>query len=649
MEHKVIFQPSGRRGTVEDGVTLLNAARQLGVDIESPCGAAGVCGKCKVRVEEGYFEKFGFESKAGNLSPLMAEERNELEEGELAENYRLACCATVGGNLLIFIPEESRSAQQVILETGRKRDISVDPIVKNYYIEMVSPTLVDQTDDFMRIKNALLEKYNLQNIKHLDYFVSVNLPETIRGAGFKVTVSIWNDEEIVKVSPGLVENPWGVAIDVGSTTVAGYLCNLRTGESIVKKSMMNPQITYGEDVISRITYAMMNDGGLEKMSGAMIEGINSLVKGMADEAGLTVEDIMDLTLVGNTAMHHIMLNIDPKYVGRVPFVPAFKCSVDFKARDLGIKMNKASYVHWLPIEAGFVGADNVAVLIAEEPYKQDEMMLVIDIGTNGEIVFGNSEKLFSTSCATGPALEGAQILFGMRAAPGAIERVKIDPETKEPKFKLIGQEDWFEEGDDDPMAKGICGSGIIDVIAEMFKAGIIDKTGRFNHNMKTPRIRKGAHGKMEYILCYAGETSMGKAITVTQGDVRAVQLAKAALYCGAGYLMKKRAMTKPNKIVLAGAFGTYINKENAMVIGMVPDCNLKNVEAVGNAAGDGAKLALVSKAKRLEAQKVALDVEFVETASEPDFQERFAEAMALPHRKHKFPSIQHILDNIPSK
>ena len=648
MEHTVIFQPSGRRGTVKDNVTLLDAARQLGVDIESPCGAARVCGKCKVRVEEGVFEKFGIVSKAVNLSLVIEEERDQLGKDELKNNFRLACCTKVHGDVLIFVPEVSRGAQQVILETGRTRDISVDPIVKNYYIEMAPATLGDQTDDFMRIKNALAEKYNLQNLAYIDYYVSVNLPETIRSAAWKVTVSVWNEREIVKVSPGLYKDPWGVAIDVGSTTVAGYLCNLRTGESSVKKSIMNPQLTYGEDIISRITYCMMNDDGLEQMSGAIIEGINNLVKGMASEAGLVVEDILDLTLVGNTVMHHLMLNIDPKYVGRVPFVPAFKCSVDFKARDLGIKMNKASYVHWLPIEAGFVGADNVAVLIAEEPYNQEKMMLVIDIGTNGEIVFGNSNKIFSTSCATGPALEGAQIRFGMRAAPGAIEWVKIDPETREPQFKIIGQESWFQEGDD-PLAKGICGSGIIDVIAEMFKAGVIDKKGRFNHNLDTPRIRKGADGKMEYILCHAGETYMGKDITVTQGDVRAVQLAKAALYCGAEYLIEKRGVTKPDNISLAGAFGTFINKESAMVIGLIPDCNLENVQAVGNAAGDGAKLALVSKAKRLEAQKVALDVIFVEIAAEPDFQVRFANAMAFPHRIHKFPSIQHILDKIPKK
>ncbi|RJX24207.1 MAG: DUF4445 domain-containing protein [Dethiobacter sp.] len=646
MGHTVIFQPSGRRGIVEAGKNLLEAARELGVDIESPCGGSKVCGKCKVKIEEGFFEKFGIESRMSSLSPTMEEEKDELEKQELENNYRLACCAEVQGNILVFVPEESRGAQQVILETGREREISVDPAVRNFYIEMVPATLHDQTDDFVRIKNALEEKYGLKDIEYIDYPVVVNLPETIRSANWKVTVSIWKGCEIIKVSSGLVENPWGIAIDVGSTTVAAYLCNLRTGESPVKKSMMNPQITYGEDVLSRITYTMMNEDGLEKMSRAIIGGINSLVKGITEEAGLTPEDIIDMVLVGNTAMHHLLLAIDPKYVGRAPFAPALKCGIDFKARDLGININKNSYVHWLPIEAGFVGADNVSVLIAEEPYNQDKMMLVIDIGTNGEIVFGNREKLFSTSCATGPALEGAQIAFGMRAAPGAIEWVKIDPETKEPQFKVIGQNDWYKEGDE-PLAKGICGSGIIDVIAEMFKAGVIEKSGRINQKIDSPRIRKKADGKMEYVLCYAHQTSIGKDITVTQGDVRAVQLAKAALYCGAEYLIEKRGMEKPDQIVLAGAFGSYINKESAMVMGMIPDCDLDNVQAVGNAAGDGAKLALLSMQKRREAETVARFVEFIETATEPDFQPRFAEAMAFPHRSHLFPSIQHILDKIP--
>ena len=641
MGYVVVFQPSGRRGIVDEGKTLLAAARELGVDIESPCGGAHSCGKCKVKIEEGFFEKIGIESKASNLSPLTDAEKEKLGDYELADNYRLACCAEVRGNVLVYLPDESRGARQVIRKAGKHREIAVEPAVGSYYIEMAPATLEDQTDDFTRIRNAVAEKYGLKGIEHIDYPVVPGISQTVRAADWKVTAAVWKGKEIIDVFPGMKENLWGIAVDVGSTSVAAYLCNLRTGESPTVKSMMNPQITYGEDILSRITYALRNEGGLEKLSKAIIKGINFLVQAVTEEAGLSPREIVDMVLVGNTAMHHLFLAINPEYIGRVPFIPALKQGVDFKARDLGININKGAYIHWLPIEAGFIGADNVAALIAEEPYNQDQMVLLIDIGTNGEIVFGNREKLFSASCATGPALEGAQITFGMRAAPGAVEAVRIDPRTKEPEFKVIGQDDWFKKGDE-PLAKGICGSGIIDAIAEMFKAGIIDSSGRINKKIDSPRIRKGVDGKMEYVLCYADETAIGKDITVTQGDVRAVQLAKAAMYCGAEYLIEKSGGKKPEKIVLAGAFGSYINKENAMVIGMIPDCNLENVYAVGNAAGDGAKLALLSLKKRQEAEEVARRVQFIETAAEPDFQIRFAKALALPHKSHEFPNLKHI-------
>ncbi|MCG8400105.1 MAG: ASKHA domain-containing protein [Firmicutes bacterium] len=646
MGHTVIFQPSGRRGEVEDGVTLLDAAHELGVDIEALCGSARVCGKCKVKLEEGFFEKFGIESKTDNLSKLLEEEKDFFSPEELADNYRLACCAYVHGNVLVFVPEESRGAKQVILELGRERAFDLNPLVANYYIELIPATLEDQTNDITRIKNELAAKYGLTADLAVDYPLLQTLPGTIRDAEWKVTVTVWDGKEIIKVSPGLKEDVYGLAIDVGTTTVAAYVCNLRTGAEVSKGSIMNPQVRYGEDVLSRITYAMMNDDGLSKMSGAIIEGINSLVDRLTEEAGIRPGDLVDMTLVFNTAMHHILLNIDPKYLGRAPFAPVISNSVDIKARDLGVKISHCAYVHCLPVEAGFVGPDNVSVLIAEEPYKQDKMILVIDIGTNGEIDFGNREKLFSTSCATGPALEGAQIKFGMRAAPSAVEGVIIDPETKEPKYKLIGQDKWWQEGDE-PIARGICGSGIIDVIAEMFKSGVIQSSGRVNQKTGSSRVRKGADGKWEYVLCWAKDTAIGKDITVTQGDVRAVQLAKSALYVGAQYLMEKRGVDKPDSVTLAGAFGSYINKESAMVIGMFPDCDLENVQAVGNAAGDGAKLALLSKNKRDEAEKVARFVEFIETATEPDFQTRFADAMAFPHSKDPFPHIQHILDKIP--
>lgn len=648
MEYTVIFQPSGRRGAVDDEATILDAARDLGVDIESPCGGAGVCGKCKVRVEEGNFQKFGIVSRIDHVSPATGEEREILGEKEIDQGFRLACRATVKGDILVFVPAESRAGKQIILETGREREIPIDPVVKNYYLEIPPAGLRDQRDDWERVKDALIQNYGFQGDIYLDYPAAIDLPGIMRRADWKITLSIWNGKEIIKVSPGLVENPWGVAVDIGSTTVAAYLCNLRTGETVAKKSMMNPQIAYGEDILSRITYSMTNENGLKKLNKAIVEGIDSLLAALAGEAGLAPEEIVDLVLVGNTVMHHLALAIDPRHVGRSPFVPAIKCGLDIKARDLGLKINEGSYVHWLPLEAGFVGADNVAVLIAEESYRQDEKVLIVDIGTNGELIFGNKEKLFSTSCATGPALEGAQIKFGMRAAPGAIERVAIDPRTKSPRIKVIGRDGWFKTGERS-LAKGICGSGIIDVCAEMFKTGIIDGSGRFCQQPGAPGVRRDADGRMEYVLCSAEDNAIRRDIVVTQGDIRAIQLAKSALYCGAEYLLDKYGVQKPDRIVFAGAFGSYINKESAMVIGMVPDCGLERVQAVGNAAGDGAKLALLNKKKRKEAGEIAKKVKFVETASEPDFQTRFADALAFPHRRHEFSSIGHLLGKAEKK
>ena len=645
----VIFQPSGRRGLVDEGTNLLDAARQLGVDIESVCGGVKVCGKCKIKIETGFFEKFGIDSRLSNLSAFLPDETDYLNEEEIADNYRLSCCAEVLGDLLVFVPEESRGAKQVVLETGKERVFNLNPAVRKYYIEMQAATLEDHRSDAERIKDALNAKYGLPRELNFDYPILRDLPTIVREAHWKVTVTVWNRQEIILVEPGLVQRSLGLAVDVGTTTVAAYLCDLHTGQVLVVDSMMNPQVRYGEDVLSRITYAMMNDDGLEKMHAAIIDGINTLARRMTEKLDLTPELILEVTLVFNTVMQHIALGIEPSHIGRSPFTAGTKEAQNIKARDLGIKVWKAANVHTLPVEAGFVGPDNVGVLIAEEPYKEPEKMrMVIDIGTNGEIDIGNAKRLLCTSCATGPALEGAQIKFGMRAAPGAIEKVRVDPETLEASYKIIGRDEWYPELKKADV-KGICGSGIIDVVAELFKSGIIQKSGRFNMKLDSPRVRKGEDGRPEYVLAWADETSIGKDIAFTQGDVRAVQLAKSALYVGSRYLMEKLGAQNLDSVTLAGAFGSYIDKESAMLIGMFPDCDLDNVLAVGNAAGDGAKLALLDVGKREEAARIAREVEFVETAIEPDFQERFAAAMAFPHSTDKFPHIEHILAKVGKK
>ena len=638
---QIVFQPSGRRGEIEAGKSILEAARTLGVGIEAACGGARVCGKCRVIVEEGNFDKLGVKSAADHLSPVGEAENKFLTAEELARGYRLACNAFLSGDLVVTVPEESRSAKQVILEKGRERNIELRPAVKNVTVALASATLSDFRDDARRLLDALEKETGLRGLT-VDFPVLRDLPQILRQNDWQATATIWQEKEVIRVAPGERKTSLGVAIDVGTTTLAAFLCDLTTGAVLAKASRMNPQIGYGEDVLARISYAASEPDGREKLQAAIIEAVNALTADMTEKAGFAAEDVDEMVLVYNTAMHHLALGLDPRYVGRAPFAPAVREPLDVKARDLGVKINPSGNVHSLPVEAGFVGADNVAVLLAEEPYNGDKVKLIIDIGTNGEIDLGNKERLLSTSCATGPALEGAQIAFGMRAAPGAIERVKIDPLTYEPNYKVIGQDEWYPLPDDwNPTApkvgaQGICGSGVIDAIAAMYKAGVISKAGRIDTKLDTSRVRRGDSGKLEYVLAWAKETAIGKDVVITQADIRAVQLAKAALYVGAQYLMERLGVDHVDEVILAGAFGSYIDKESAMAIGMFPDCDISRVHAVGNAAGDGARIALLDAEKRREAAKAARRVEFIETAAEPDFQKKFMDAIAIPHAKDKF-------------
>jgi uncharacterized 2Fe-2S/4Fe-4S cluster protein (DUF4445 family) len=415
---------------------------------------------------------------------------------------------------------------------------------------------------------------------------------------------------------------------------------------------MNPQVTYGEDLMSRISYAMMNRDGLDKMHSAVINTLNKLAAQAAKQAGIRSNNIYEAVLVGNTTMVHILLGINPIQLGGAPFALANRDSMDIKARDLKLKLHPAANIHVLPSEAGHVGADNVGVLIAETPYTQDELNLIVDVGTNAEIVLGNRHWMYSASSPTGPAFEGAQIAYGMRAAPGAIERVRIDPETKEPRFRVIGEERWSNEwplddssslgAQSNHLATGICGSGIIEVVVEMFLAGIVFPDGRFYRACPSPRIIDH-HGKPAYVLADPPYSASGEPILITQDDVRNIQLAKAALYAGVKLLMKQANVTTVDRIIMAGAFGSYIDPKYAMLLGLIPDCDLKNVYAVGNAAGDGARIALLNRDKRVEAQQVAHTVKYIETAVAPSFQDEFVNALHIPHQSDSFPHLNGIL------
>ncbi len=601
-QHQVIFMPSGRRGIVSEGTTLLDAARHMGVEIESICGGRLTCAKCKVHVETGNFSKHGITSEMAHLSPTSVEERDLLEKSDspVEDGYRLSCSACIQGDTLLFVPEESRAHKQVIRKSATARVIDVAPAIRQVYVEVDQAELGEHRGDWGRLQHALEQQWNLTNLR-IDLPVLRRLQETLRKEKWAVTVLIFDEQEVIDVQPGYKEGIYGLAVDIGSTTVAGHLCDLRTGEVLATEAIMNPQVAYGEDLMSRVSYAMTNKNGLTTMHEAIIDALNTLAARAARAANLQARDIHDAVFVGNTTMVHILLGINPRELGGAPFALATRESVDVKARDLNLRLHPGANAHVLPAEAGHVGADNVATLIAEVPYQNPAVSLVIDVGTNAEIVLGNDTWLYSASSPTGPAFEGAQITYGMRAAPGAIERVRIDADTRQARFRVIGEERWSDEwalGPDAPtegqprhLASGICGSGIIEAIAEMYLTGIILPDGRFNPDLVSDRVHwTGKRGA--YVLATADQTTTGQPILVTQDDVRSIQLAKAALYAGAKLLLMRAGMPAVDRIVLAGAFGSYIDPKYAMVLGLIPDCELASVVAVGNAAGDGARIAL---------------------------------------------------------
>jgi len=1134
----VIFQPSGCRGYIDKGKTIKEASVALGVDMEGVCGEMAVCGTCKVRIEEGDFEKYDIKSSREHVAPIRFSERKFFNLQQEEAGFRLACQTEILGDIVVFVPEESRMGKQIVRKEATDRPMKVNPAVRKYCVDLPKPSLRDSLGDLERIKNALNEEFQMTGLT-IDSQVLLNLQNSVRDGDWKLTVSVWQGREIIKVEPGFEDKAYGLAVDVGTSTVAGYLCDLTDGKVVATASMMNPQVVYGEDVMSRISYTMTNPNGLEVLNKAIIDGLNGIVEDVADQTNIKRQDIVDMAIVGNTCMHHIYLNIDPKYIGRAPFNPALHHSLDIKARDwglnilpepervdkggyppcqvecpagvngqdfiyltaqgrfrealemvrlampfagvcgrvcnhpcekgcergeveaplsiqslhrfladyelkagrekaspiekmkedriavigsgpsglacaydlirkgfpvtvfeaapesggmlrygipgyrlsntvldneialieelgveiktntaierlgdlfeqdfkavfvasgawksqklgipgadakgviyaldflnkvnagekmvlgnriavigggsvaidaartslrlgaqevhlislesrdltcadrmlaqdqeiveaeeegvvfhpslgvakilteegkvagletetcvsvfdsegvfapkfaegptptieadaviiaigqnadetafpeldkspsgtikvdnttletnikgvfaggdvvsgpadvisatasgkeaaisielyvedkdlsnarpaplrkvedvpkegvtavarkiipvlelekrkdfdevelgfdeemsteeskrclncgiyaqkeasdtgqirdLGIKISPGAYIHVLPIEAGFVGADNVGVLIAEEPYNQDSTVLIIDIGTNGELILGNRERLISSSCATGPAFEGAEIKYGMRAAPGAIETIEIDRETKEPRFKVIGKDVWNTEVEEFG-AKGICGSGIIDGVAQLYLAKIIDKTGRFRRDLSSPRLRK-CDNKLEFVIAWAKETAIGQDIAICQDDIRAIQLGKAAMYTGDKIMMRTLGIDKVDKVILAGAFGSHINKESAAILGFFPVCDQNNIYSVGNAAGDGARMALLDKDKRREADEYARKVKYTELTVAEGFQKEFLSAIAIPHKTDEFPSLESIV------
>ena len=651
-KHTLILMPSGRRNQVAEGKTLLEAAEDMGVGIESICAGRQTCGKCHVIIEEGEFDKHGITSAKSHLTPNLPVEDELLKEMGIP-GQRLACAAHIRGDLLVTVPEESRAQKQIIRKSASERVIEIDPAVRQYYVEVDRAELGEHRGDWGRLQDALQQEWGLDNLS-IELRALQRLQSTLREEDWKVTATIWNEREVLDILPGYQEGVYGLAVDVGSTTVASYLHDLRTGELLATESLMNPQVSFGEDLMSRVSFAMNHRDGLRKMNEAVIEAVNKLAVRAARAAGIRSLKIHEITLVGNTTMIHILLGISPLELGGAPFALANRDALDIKARELGLRLHPAAMAHILPAEAGHVGADNVGVILAEEPHRQAGVTLTVDVGTNAEIVLSTPQGMLSASSPTGPAFEGGQISSGMRAAPGAVERVRIDPETHLPRFRVIGEERWSDHwplGKDVPLeeqpqhlAAGICGSGIIEVVAELFLSGLLAPNGRFNPGVESERMTWDENRRVgAYILATAEQTSSGKPLLITQEDIRSIQLAKAALYAGARLLMKRSGVDTVDRVILAGAFGSYIDPKHAMVLGLIPDCDLGEVHAVGNAAGDGARIALLNRQRRRQAGELARDIRYIETAVDEDFQEEFVKAMHLPHRQDPFPHLKGIL------
>jgi uncharacterized 2Fe-2S/4Fe-4S cluster protein (DUF4445 family) len=640
-DYFVVFTPSGKSGRLPEGMSVLDAARALGVDLDSVCGGRGICGRCQVEVAEGHFARHGVASSRDHATPWNeVEQRFADKRGPLGGSRRLGCQARIAGDLVVDVPPGSQVHRQVVRKRAETHPIEIDPVVRLHYVEVREPDMLDPSSDLRRLQSALAEQWNIGEAA-ADLGVLRGLQKVLRDGQWNVTVALRKGRDIVGIMPGFCERALGVAFDIGSTTIAAHLCDLATGEVLASAGLMNPQIRFGEDLMSRVSFVMMNPGGDVEMTQSVRRALDTLIGEVADQAGVARDSIFEATIVGNPIMHHLFLGLDPTELGGAPFALTLDGAFEARARDLGLKIAPGAFVYCLPCIAGHVGADMAGVVLAEAPYLRDELTLLVDIGTNAELVLGDSNRLLACSSPTGPAFEGAQISCGQRAAPGAIERVRIDRHTLEPRFKVIGSDLWSDEaGFAEATAKigvtGICGSGIIEIIAEMFLCGIITTDGVIDGAMAERTRRIEAVGRTFAYVLREGSPRL----QIYQTDVRAIQLAKAALYAGAKLLLERHGTACPERVTMAGAFGSHIDVAYAMTLGLIPDCDLNKVAAAGNAAGTGARIALLNLAARSEIEDVVRRIEKIETAIEPNFQEYFVAAMALPNKIDPFPNLR---------
>ncbi len=603
---RIIFSPFEKAIETDGSKNILQLAQEAGIPLQSTCGGKKICGKCKVIVEK----------TDGPLSPPSDREQ-EVFGGHIEKGYRLACETVLTHSAVVVIPEESRIRRQVILTSDTKHSypVRLRPNVSHYYVEVSPPTLDSVIADRERLILALEKAYAIRR-PALDPFVLRKLPHTLRSDRKGVTVAIRDKDEIIDLYPGRRDGLFGVAFDVGTTTVVAFLMDLITGDKLSVKPAMNPQIAIGDDVITRISFCQENSGGLEKLRTSIVECLNALIAEASAEAGIDPDQIMEATVVGNTAMHHLFVGLDPHYLSMAPYSPVLQEGQDYKARDLDLKIGASAYVHLLPLKAGFVGSDTIASVLATGLHRSKIPTLLLDLGTNGEIVFGNRNRMLCCSTAAGPAFEGGHIRWGMRASAGAIERLKIDPETLDVRWEAIH----------DQRPLGLCGSGIISAIAEMIRVGIILGRGNFDEELQTPRLRDGEDGR-EFVLVWGSEAATKLDIVITQKDVAELQMAKSAVNAGATLLMEQFEGDEVERILLAGACGNYVDPLDACTIDLFPGCLTAEVVGVGNAAGHGSCLALLDKNKRKEAERIAKKIEYRELAATTRFQELFVSSM----------------------
>ncbi|WP_380052242.1 ASKHA domain-containing protein [Falsihalocynthiibacter sp. SS001] len=645
----VIFTPSGKRGHFPAGTPVLTAARKLGVDLDSVCGGRGKCSKCQVAPSYGEFSKHGVTVAKDALSPFNEVEARYDRIRGLISGRRLGCQATIQTDVVIDVPPESQVHKQVVRKRAEARDITLAPSIRRVLVEVEQPDMHEPTGDFERLQNALAQQWDIKGVTTTLPILS-RLQKCLRKGEWSVTCTIHNagislPPRLIDIAQGFDETAfYGLAVDLGSTTIAGHLCNLETGEVVASAGLMNPQIRFGEDLMSRVSYGMMNEGGSGEMTAAVREGMAQLCRDVAKDAGIAPERIIDATIVCNPVMHHLFLGIDAYELGQAPFALATSDALNLSAHEVGLPLHENAALYMLPCIAGHVGADAAAVALSEAPEKSDDLVLIVDVGTNAEIILGNKNRVLACSSPTGPAFEGAQISAGQRAAPGAIERVEIDPITKEPRFKIIGSDLWsneagFEEAALATGVTGICGSGIIECVAEMRMAGIVDGPGLIGSAEQVGTDRCFADGRTNSYLLYDATHLGGDKITVTNRDIREIQMAKAALYSGARLLMDKFEVDTVDRIVLCGAFGAHISPKHAMILGMIPDCALDKVTSAGNAAGTGARIALLNTDARREIETTVRAIHKIETAIEPRFQEHFVNASNIPNAADSFPHL----------